>query len=262
MLLLVAIACWWIAGGGPESVALALLVALLLTRWLESAMPAHPGWRMSGWRWLSLVVAVAALAVWFGILNAMHSLWLEASFDRVGLREAPDSALWPLYALALFFGADLIYYAVHRSIHRYRWLWRASGHAVHHGFHRLNAVHAGLTHPFEVIALSFPMAFLGVVTAAPAEVVAAASVLIGTNAIVVHANLDLDTPGMRWFVTTSNQHRIHHSLDPAQRESNFACNAIVWDRVFGTYRDGSARATGLGRHETGFRESLTLPFRS
>jgi len=68
-------------------------------------------------------------------------------------------------------------------------------------------------------------------------------------------------PGMRWLVTTSNQHRIHHSLDPAQRESNFACNAIVWDRVFGTYRDGPVQATGLGPRVPGLRRSLVLPFR-
>jgi len=261
LLLLIALACWWMAGAGPESVALAVLVALVLTRWLESGMPAHPGWRMSGWRWLSRVAAFAALAVWFGILNAIHSLWLEPVFGRVAWHSPPDAAAWPLHALALFFGADLIYYAVHRSIHRHRVLWRATGHAVHHGFHRLNAVHAGLTHPFEVMVLSLPMALLGVVTAAPAEAVAAASVLLGTNAILVHANLDLDTPVMRWFVTTSNQHRVHHSLDPDQRESNFACNAIVWDRVFGTFRDGPVQATGLEQCTPGLVKSLLLPFR-
>ena len=31
-------------------------------------------------------------------------------------------------------------------------------------------------------------------------------------------------------------HRVHHSIDPRETNSNFGFNLPWWDRLFGTYR--------------------------
>jgi sterol desaturase/sphingolipid hydroxylase (fatty acid hydroxylase superfamily) len=36
---------------------------------------------------------------------------------------------------------------------------------------------------------------------------------------------------------TPDMHRVHHSIIPAETNSNFGFNLPWWDRLFGTYRE-------------------------
>ena len=40
------------------------------------------------------------------------------------------------------------------------------------------------------------------------------------------------------FVVTPDMHRVHHSIDPRETNSNYGFNLPWWDRLFGTYQDG------------------------
>jgi sterol desaturase/sphingolipid hydroxylase (fatty acid hydroxylase superfamily) len=54
-----------------------------------------------------------------------------------------------------------------------------------------------------------------------------------------HANVHLPAPVdriLRWIVVTPDMHRVHHSVEPGETNSNFGFNAPWWDRLFGTYR--------------------------
>jgi sterol desaturase/sphingolipid hydroxylase (fatty acid hydroxylase superfamily) len=41
---------------------------------------------------------------------------------------------------------------------------------------------------------------------------------------------------LRWAVVTPDMHRVHHSIDPRESNSNFGFSLPWWDRLFGTYR--------------------------
>ena len=41
---------------------------------------------------------------------------------------------------------------------------------------------------------------------------------------------------LRWFVVTPDMHRVHHSVEDDETNSNFGFNLPWWDRLFGTYR--------------------------
>ncbi|MCP4639026.1 MAG: sterol desaturase family protein, partial [bacterium] len=41
---------------------------------------------------------------------------------------------------------------------------------------------------------------------------------------------------LRWIVVTPDMHRVHHSVDYEESNSNFGFNAPWWDRLLGTYR--------------------------
>jgi sterol desaturase/sphingolipid hydroxylase (fatty acid hydroxylase superfamily) len=41
---------------------------------------------------------------------------------------------------------------------------------------------------------------------------------------------------LRWVVVTPDMHRVHHSVNPRETNSNFGFNLPWWDRLFGTYR--------------------------
>ena len=132
---------------------------------------------------------------------------------------------------------------------------------MHHAFHNLHAVNAGVPHPFELLLLALPIALVGTLFAIDPTVVAAGVVLLGSNSQLVHANLDLGAPGIRWFFTTGADHRVHHSMVREQSDRNFACNAIIWDRLFGTHAIGEVSQTGTGSHQPNALHLALLPFR-
>jgi sterol desaturase/sphingolipid hydroxylase (fatty acid hydroxylase superfamily) len=41
---------------------------------------------------------------------------------------------------------------------------------------------------------------------------------------------------LRCFVVTPDMHRVHHSVEEDETNSNFGFNLPWWDRLFGTYR--------------------------
>jgi len=41
---------------------------------------------------------------------------------------------------------------------------------------------------------------------------------------------------LRWAVVTPDMHRVHHSIESSETNSNFGFNLAWWDRLFGTYR--------------------------
>jgi sterol desaturase/sphingolipid hydroxylase (fatty acid hydroxylase superfamily) len=45
---------------------------------------------------------------------------------------------------------------------------------------------------------------------------------------------------LRWLVVTPDMHRVHHSIERRETDSNFGFNLPWWDRLFRTYRDQPA----------------------
>ena len=247
-------------GGGPLAVLVTFFVlqgALLV---LQRLVPERPDWRMGIGESLLLVATAAIFTVAIGVIATLQ----DEGWALLGLA-APAGRIagWPIAAqvIALFFGADLIYYWIHRAIHRWPWLWRVSGHGVHHAFHRLHAAHAGVTHPFELVLLALPMSLLAMLTGPVPEAVIVATLLLLSNVMLAHCNLRMATPLLKWVLTTSEQHRRHHSSVFEESNSNYACNAILWDRLFGTYGGGTSAQTGIGPRQPGVVELLRMPFR-
>lgn len=263
MLLLIAACLWMALGGGMGAVSITIMAMLALLFVLERWQTRREDWRQSSREKAALVGTWLVLGVMLGLISEAYGQVLYALPLPPELAIAwPRTWPWPVQALLLFLVSDLVYYWIHRAIHSWPWLWRLSGHGVHHAFHNLHAVNAGVTHPFELVLLALPIVLVGALFSIDPTVVAAAIVLLGTNSLLVHANLDLGAPGIRWFITTGADHRLHHSMIREQSDRNFACNAIIWDRLFGTYRKGNVEQTGTGPRQPGALELLILPFKS
>jgi sterol desaturase/sphingolipid hydroxylase (fatty acid hydroxylase superfamily) len=94
-------------------------------------------------------------------------------------------------------------------------------------------------HPIEIL-LSMVIK-LGVVLAigVPALAVLIFEVLLNATSMFNHGNVLLPQPMdrvLRMIVVTPEMHRVHHSIEPAETNSNFGFNLPWWDRLFGTYR--------------------------
>ena len=66
------------------------------------------------------------------------------------------------------------------------------------------------------------------------------SALLGHELVAGHATMmKLSAKVDRWLrlaLVTPDMHRVHHSIEEDEANSNFGFNLSIWDRLFGTYR--------------------------
>ena len=161
-----------------------------------------------------------------------------ALFEHVALWR--DDAFWtslPGWLLALLF-YDLCYYWLHRMGHESAVLWAA--HAVHHQSQDYNLSTA--------LRQTSSGALLGWVFYVPMALAGVPPLVFGVVALVdllyqfwVHTEQVGRLSWFdRWFCSPSN-HRVHHAVNDAYLDKNYGGILIVWDRLFGTFKDEDER---------------------
>lgn len=167
---------------------------------------------------------------------------------------------------------DFIIYLQHVLVHAVPVLWRL--HRVHHADLDYDVTTGARFHPIEII-LSMLIKFATIVVLGPPLVaVVIFEVVLNAMAMFNHGNvrlpLGLDRR-LRLVVVTPDMHRVHHSVEDDEANSNFGFNLSLWDRLFGTYRAqprAGHEAMTIGIHN--FRTTrevawlpgiLTLPFK-
>ncbi len=166
---------------------------------------------------------------------------------------------------------DFIIYLQHVLVHAVPALWRL--HRVHHADLDYDVTTGARFHPIEII-LSMLIKFAVIVVLGPPIVaVVIFEVVLNAMSMFNHGNvrlpLGLDRV-LRLFVVTPDMHRVHHSVEDNEANSNFGFNLSIWDRIFGTYiaqPRGGHEAMSIGIHQ--YREPrqvswlpgmLALPF--
>jgi sterol desaturase/sphingolipid hydroxylase (fatty acid hydroxylase superfamily) len=176
-------------------------------------------------------------------------------FARAGLPVAAQ-------AVAGIFVLDFAYgYLAHRLMHASPLLWRF--HRVHHSDAFVDVTTSYRTHPVEgvwrYLFMLGPIWLLGI----PAAAVAVYRALSIVNGILEHTNVRmpvrLDSRLTAAWVTP-NMHKVHHSIDPRETDSNYGNIFSLHDRILGTFTtseravevvyglgdDEAARATAFG----------------
>ncbi len=265
VILTAACVLWWRAGADDAALLLTLSCVIVLVEALQAVIPARPAWRVSHGARLRLIGLYALTLVVSDVLLGMYERLLPSALGefREGLGAGlwPRSWPWPWQALLLYFAADFVYYWIHRAIHRSALLWRASGHGFHHAFQNLGVLNVGSNHPFELVLVTLPLILVASAFGVQGAAVGAAAVLLLSNSLLAHANLRMETPVFNLLFTSSDQHRRHHSAIFAESNTNYACNAIVWDRLFGTFSRGPVAQTGIGPSQPGLWQLFLLPLR-
>ena len=112
-----------------------------------------------------------------------------------------------------------------------------------------------------------------VVLGPPLVAVLIFEVVLNATAMFNHGNIALPKGldrVLRWFVVTPDMHRVHHSVEDDEANSNFGFNLPWWDRILGTYRGQPAAGheemvIGITQFKDTGRQSLAwllaLPFR-
>jgi sterol desaturase/sphingolipid hydroxylase (fatty acid hydroxylase superfamily) len=123
-------------------------------------------------------------------------------------------------------------------VHAVPALWRL--HRVHHADLDFDVTTGARFHTLEII-LSMLIKFATIAVLGPPLIaVIMFEVILNATAMFNHSNvrlpLGLDRK-LRWFVVTPDMHRVHHSVEDDEANSNFGFNLPWWDRLLGTYRD-------------------------
>jgi len=188
-----------------------------------------------------------------------------------GLFNYLETPFW-LAVVVSVIALDFIIYLQHVMFHAVPVLWRL--HRMHHADPDFDVTTGARFHPIEII-LSLLIKFATIAVLGPPVVaVVVFEVLLNATAMFNHGNIHLPQPLdrlLRWIVVTPDMHRVHHSVEDDEANSNFGFNLPWWDRLLGTYRDqpraGHRGMTiGIHRYRTAREVSwlpgmLTLPFK-
>ncbi len=190
-------------------------------------------------RWTSNLGLVVLNTVLLRILfpAAAVGMALFADVQGWGLLNAIDVPGW-LAVVAAVVVLDFVIWVQHVLFHAVPALWRL--HRVHHADLDYDLTTGARFHPIE-IALSMLIKFAAIAALGPPVVaVILFEVILNGMAMFNHANVRLPLGVdrvLRWFVVTPDMHRVHHSIEDDETNSNFGFNLSWWDRLLGTYRD-------------------------
>lgn len=167
---------------------------------------------------------------------------------------------------------DFVIYLQHVLVHAVPVLWRL--HRVHHADPDYDVTTGARFHTIEII-LSMLIKFATILLLGPPVIaVILFEIILNATAMFNHSNVGLPAGldrALRWFLVTPDMHRVHHSVEDDEANSNFGFSLTWWDRIFGTYRDqprGGHQGMTIGIHK--YRDTkdvswltgmLTLPFR-
>jgi len=191
----------------------------------------------------------------------------ERGVGLLNMFPVPDLQAFAFALLAL----DLTMYLMHLMFHAVPALWRV--HRVHHADVDFDVTTGARFHPIQIV-LSLPVKFAVIFALGlPVLAVLVFEAVFNALSLFNHANVRIPSAVervLRWFLVTPDMHRVHHSVDATETNSNFSFVLPWWDRLFGTYRaepEGGHERMTIGveqfRTERDFRldRMLVQPFR-
>ena len=216
---------------------LGLLVFSCASLWCaESLVPLY----VYNKRRLYRAVPNIALAVILVLTNLVLSFAVALVANLATERETGLFFLLPpspwLLALLGILALDLFAYFAHVLLHK-SWLgWQF--HRVHHSDKEVNVTTAFRQHPGEtvwrILWQVIPVAIFGI----PFWVVVVYLMISTLNAQLEHTNIRLIEPldrALRLVFVTPNMHKVHHSREQVETDTNYSNIFSIWDRIFGTY---------------------------
>jgi sterol desaturase/sphingolipid hydroxylase (fatty acid hydroxylase superfamily) len=185
----------------------------------------------------NVFLAVANLTIQrFLFIGAWVWATTWATNNQFGLLNITELPFWAhaMGALLLF---DVWTYWWHRMNHELFFFWRF--HQVHHTDTEMDVTTAYRFHFGEMALSSLIRIPLIALFGVELWEIALFDLVLFANVQFHHANIGLPM-GLdkiyRIFLTSPEMHKVHHSKDPKELNSNYTALLSIWDRLFGTFK--------------------------
>jgi sterol desaturase/sphingolipid hydroxylase (fatty acid hydroxylase superfamily) len=160
--------------------------------------------------------------------------WAEGnSLGLVRLHSLPATASLVL-VVVLF---DIWMYFWHMANHRLGFLWRF--HRAHHSDVTMDTTTALRFHPGELVLSTFSRLPVVILLGMSFTQLIFFETLLNLSTLFHHSNLAVPEKwdrALRVIMVTPNMHRVHHSVERSETNSNFTSLLSVWDRAYRTFR--------------------------
>jgi sterol desaturase/sphingolipid hydroxylase (fatty acid hydroxylase superfamily) len=167
---------------------------------------------------------------------------------------------------------DFAIYGQHIVMHKLPLLWRL--HKVHHTDLEFDATTAVRFHPLEIVISMLYKAVCIVLIGGNPEAIIIFEIILNGAATFNHSNVKIPDKVdkiLRWLIITPDMHRIHHSTEPTETDSNYGFSVSWWDRLCRTYtaepkQPQNTMTIGLKAYrkqvELGFLRLMLIPFKA
>ncbi|NRA88113.1 MAG: sterol desaturase family protein [Rhizobiales bacterium] len=215
------------------------IATIALLALFEFIIPIFSDYKHRLWRWTTnfslSFISVAILRFSFPFLAAGFATLMETHniglFNWLGLQGVTVIIISVLLL-------DVGIYGQHVLSHKIPILWRL--HRLHHSDTQMDLSTAVRFHPIEII---FSMLFKFVLIAilgTPAIAVVIFELILSSGALFNHSNIRFSKKVDKWLqkiIVTPNMHRIHHSDNPVETDSNYGFSITLWDKIFNSYTE-------------------------
>ncbi|MBT3196612.1 MAG: sterol desaturase family protein [Gammaproteobacteria bacterium] len=196
---------------------------LLLSRWL---------------RWSNNLALVALNTAILRLLFPLAAVGVAATAatEGWGLLNHTDLSAEITILIAVVV-MDFVIWLQHVMVHAIPLLWRL--HRVHHADLDYDVTTGARFHPIEIVLSMLIKIATILLLGPPVVAVILFEVILNAMAMFNHGNIRLPETMdrvLRTLVVTPDMHRVHHSIEEDEANTNFGFNLSCWDRLLGTYR--------------------------
>jgi sterol desaturase/sphingolipid hydroxylase (fatty acid hydroxylase superfamily) len=165
----------------------------------------------------------------------------------LGVPQWSMGSTWQWVAAFVFY--DFCYYWKHRYGHECRIFW--ASHVAHHQSEEFNLSTALRQTGTDYIGFVFylPVYLIGI----PASAVLTVGSLNLIYQFWVHTEHIRRLGPLEWILVTPSNHRVHHARNAEYLDKNYGGVFILWDRLFGTFKDERADVPCLYGITTGLK---------
>lgn len=247
----------------------AFVVLALFEAWKPFRQRRFTRWQR--WPHQLFLVVVNSLSIQLLVPLAAVGSALWAAEQQWGLLHLFDLPGW-LYLLLSFVLLDFAIYWQHVFAHRWNWFWRL--HRTHHADTDFDLTTGVRFHPLEILlSMLIKIALVMLLGLDPIGVLIF-EIVLNASAMFNHSNFSLPSrfdAWMRRLIVTPDMHRVHHSVERHEHDSNYGFFLSVWDRWFGSYlahteRPALSMPIGLkrfrDREDVWLYRILLIPFRA
>lgn len=218
----------------PSLLAIPIYIIFMLWEWWTIEKRKSRGGDYLGYERFDTMASIGT-----GLVSVVTVGLLSLLAGKIG-RWAYDHRLLELSGwLAWFVGMvvwDFAYYWLHRAEHEIRLLW--ASHVGHHSsdYYNFSTALRQTWLPWGVLLFFPPIAFLGI---EPWIIMTCGGINLLYQFFIHTETISRLPYWVEYIFNTPSHHRVHHGSNPQYLDKNHGGMLIIWDRMFGTFKEES-----------------------